>query len=645
MKRFYFLCMLLITLSLSAQQYIVSDDALERGWWNRPYVRYEAESGHCTTTGVFLTPTDDQRELQSEASHQMAVQLLAKGDYVEWTLDSVGQGITIRFSLPDSENGIGSKGKIRISYTGNSVIPEDMFVYEVTLDSYWAWQYTARNGNYPDNTPSTDKMVRMRFDEVHFCLPLTMMKEKMKTGGRLRLTKIDDNDMPYTIDFVELEAVPEPLSFDDLQAENKVAYNPSTDGDIADFISQNGGKTIYIPAGRHLTKKRIYLNKHNTHLVGAGEWHTEIFFTASSDAADTYSLRGIEGSADNLLVEGLTLNTVNNKRYYQNNDSKQVGKGFMGGWGHNSIIRNCWVEHFECGAWIADYTGEKGSENLLVENCRFRNNYADGINLCQRSTGHLVRYCSFRNNGDDDMASWSTTVRSKNCTFAYCTAENNWRASSLGFFGGENLEAHHLSIVDALECGMRFNADFSGRGFATEGRIYVHDITITHSGCTGGAWGTAGDFWGNMQGAVNIGSTGYYDVNNLYLENINVNDSRTNAFYIRAKSGHKINNLVLKDIAIDQSPGRGIYYSSVSGTARYCNITVTNCKEDENARPSNFKITESCDESAAVSNTEIEKSQTVKQIINNTVYIVKKDKESGYKYYHLTGSEAVVRQE
>ena len=64
-----------------AQEYVFPTDSLGRGYIDRPYARYEAEEGWCETNGVFLAPSDNQRDLQSEASHQQAVALAQAGDY------------------------------------------------------------------------------------------------------------------------------------------------------------------------------------------------------------------------------------------------------------------------------------------------------------------------------------------------------------------------------------------------------------------------------------------------------------------------------------------------------------------------------------------------------------------------------------
>ncbi|MCM1035282.1 MAG: DUF6383 domain-containing protein [Paludibacter sp.] len=585
----YLLCVLLCIVPVKAQKVEFADDALQRGYYNRPYQRYEAEPGCCLTNGTFLSASDNQRDVQSEASNQQALTLAMQDDQVSWILDKGGDGLTVRFSLPDATDGKGLKTTV-------AVYCNDRWQGDITLDSYWAWQYTQPGGNYPDNTPAEGKMVRMRFDEVHL-----LLKEKCVAGAQLKLVKKENDNIPCTIDFVELEDVPAPVLFDDIETENKVMYSPDK-GYVTSFVAANAGKTIYFPAGTYDISARLYLRNDNTRLVGAGMWYTTLYFSASSDQRSTHSNRGIEANANNLLLEGFYINTINNKRYYDNNPSYQVGKGLMGSWGVGSVVRNCWIEHFECGGWIATYSGGE-SRNLLIEHCRFRNNYADGINLCQGSTEHTIRYCSFRNNGDDDMASWSTGQLCVGNTFAYCTSENNWRASGLGLFGGKNQTAHHLAVYDPLETGVRVNSDFAGTGFAADGNILLEDISIHHAGCTSGNIGVSGDFWGNMQGACNITATANYNVSNLTVRRMDIQNSRSNALYLKAGGGKKITGLRLQDIHIDGAV-YGIYFSAVAGDAEWCNLTFDNLSRQEQnvASFSAFSWVEHCSDADAVDN-------------------------------------------
>lgn len=570
----------------SSVYHFPSDD-LGVGYLTRPYERYEAEPGYCTTDGTLLSPSEDQRTVEAEASHQQAVQLTAAGQQVSWTVNRPGDGFTIRFSLPDAADGRGTEALI-------AVLAGQDTVGKLPLTSWWAWQYCT--DNYPGNTPRSNCVIRMKFDEKHLRL-----SRKIAQGETMRVVLLSAESLPCTIDFVELEEVPAPVRFEDIADTDKLMFDGN--GDIADWIAENEGKALYVPEGRYETQKRIYLRGQNgTRLYGAGMWYTEIYYAASSEDLSTYDKRGIEASKSNLLVDGFYFNTVNRQRYYQQQDSKQVGKAFMGSWGSNSVIRNCWAEHFECGAWIADYSGNN-SKNLLVEHCRFRNNYADGINCCKASTGHIVRNCSFRNNGDDDIASWSTGNVCSGIEFAYCTAENNWRASSLAFFGGKDNRAHHIAIYDALESGARVNADFSGTGF--RGTTEMEDIYISHCGCVSGTKGQKGDFWGNAQGAFNVGGGSNYNVTDVHLRNITVVDSRNHAFFLRGASGKTLEGLRMENISVDgTAAGYGIYYSGATGNVTFCNISLENCKQGaENNHMSTLVISSDC--TTAVGETEV----------------------------------------
>ncbi|MGE5447517.1 MAG: glycosyl hydrolase family 28-related protein [Bacteroidales bacterium] len=566
-------------LKLQGQSVTFTDDAIERGYFNHPYLRYEAETGKCETTGSFLQPTYDQRELQSEASNQSALQLIAKGSYVQWTNQMPADGLTLRFSIPDNMEGKGTTGNLVLYVNGDSI-------QTIPLNSYWAWQYVLKSGSkYPDNLPDySTKFPRMRFDEIH-----VKLTAKIPAHATLRLVKADANDTPYTIDFAELEEVPAPVTFDGISDANKVAYSPAS-GKLQYFISDNKGKTIFLPPGKYEVDGKITITGDGTKLIGAGMWYTEIYFTASSDDRSTYNQRGIESGSSNVIVEGLFLNTVNNKRYYNNNSIYQVGKGLMGSFGSNSIIRNVWAEHFECGAWI------ELANNLTIQHSRFRNNYADGINLSYGCSNSTVENCSFRNNGDDDMASWSRGDKMcVNNTFRYCTTENNWRASGLGFFGGQQNKAYNIVIADPMEAGFRVTCDFPGMPFSSEGYSEFYNISVYKGGVAAGVAGTGGDLWGNQQGALHINSSSQYDLQNIKIYNIDFYNSKNDAVFI-GSTLKSIRNLRLKDIHIHQSGRYGLYFFNPKGDGTYCNLQYENigAATNTNALPSSFAFTEDC---------------------------------------------------
>lgn len=626
MKKGQFLLLVLCLLSganSSAQRVLFPDDEKERGYHQRPYLRYEAEPGRCQSDSLFLEPTYDQRQLQSEASHQTAVQLTEKNAYVQWTNEQTANGLTLRFSLPDATEGTGTQGLLALYVDG-------AYRQTLVLDSYWAWQYFLKtmSNPYPDNLPNdAAKFPRMRFDEIHILLdsPIT-------AGSVFRLMKADDNDRPCTIDFVELEPVPDPVTFESIRDENKVAYDRSMSLPV--FINQHGGQTIYLPAGRYEVDRRILLNREGTALVGAGMWHTEIYFTASSDDRSTYGNRGIEATVDRITLDGLFLNTINNKRYYNNDDRYQVGKALMGSFGASSVIRNVWAEHFECGAWI------DGTDRLTLSGCRFRNHYADGINLSYGSTNSVVEHCSFRNNGDDDMATWSRDSRMcENNMFRYCTAENNWRASSLGFFGGKENRAHHCLIIDPLEAGFRLTCDFPGAAFSDEGYSELYDISVYRGGAGRGNSGIDGDLWGNRQGALHINSSTHYDLQRIRIHDIDFYDSKDDAVFI-GSAGRSIHRLILQSLRIDGTGRYGIYYNNPRGDGHYCNIEYHRiaAATPTNPLPAAFLFDEDC--SVAISMPETENMQV---ITDNGRLLIVGPESSSISVYDTRGRQYPTR--
>lgn len=573
--------------TMSGQHLVFPTDAIQRGYYDRPYLRYEAEPDLCKSwQGEMLLPPEvySQKPLQAEASRQCALTLGDMSDYVEWTADGEADGLTIRFSLPDSADGKGQRSTLL-------VMAGDEKLGELNLDSYWAWQYTPiawQNEKYPDNTPADNKFARMRFDETSLVLT-----RPVHAGETFRLVKKSDDGISCTVDFVELEKVPAPVTFDRIEGD-KVIFDPEA-GTLQNLINSNPGKTIYIPAGEYNIPRRVMITVNDTKVVGAGMWYTRLYFSAAPDQRGTYSQRGFESNCSGLTFEGFSMNTANNCRYFNNNPSMQVGKGFNGSLGSGSVIRDVKIEHFECGAWIADYGGT-ASRGLLVENCRIRNNYADGINLSSGTCSAIVRHCSFRNNGDDDMASWSQPHQTADNVYEFNTAENNWRASSLGFFGGKSNIARDLYICDAMEEGLRINSDFEHTGYAPDGQMEVRRITIERCGDCAGTSGEHGGFWGAACPSLHIGGGYFADVVNVLLSDIEIKDSRWRGLNVSCNSGKSVKNLMLRNIHVDGVAGYewAIYVDpSARGYGDYDNLTWENCVEPAFGNGStNFTLTE-----------------------------------------------------
>jgi len=524
----------------------------QRGYYDAPYKRYEANLGQLSNGASVTSKSYVQSDLQSEASDQQCVNMSATNATVQWTLTEAADGLVIRYSVPD-----GQSGTLGV-YNGNTKLTT------LTLTSTWSWEYLWSNGN-PNNNGITNQNPRMRFDEVRYKLP-----SKIAVSGTLKLVRESGN---IHVDFAEMESVPAAIT----APAGSVTYT-GNGSDLQTFIDANGGKKIFIPSGVINVNRELYFGAANTSLIGAGMWYTQINFT------NTSSLNGgLRANASNISFSDLYLTTNSASR---SNSYKAINGVFTSG----STIKNIWAEHFECGAWIAQYNvgGPAIADGFTMSHCRFRNNYADGINLCKGTANAIVEHCNFRNNGDDDQAIWSADgLECINNTFRYNTSENCWRACGLAIYGGKNNKAYNLIIKDNLEAGIRVSNNFPGAPFNNDGMHEIHDITIT-------TCGTFNDTYNNPVAAVDIFSAtnAGSQVKNVQLYNLDILDSRNDAISISKRSGDGIYNLSFKDItvngtgkeypnnnALNRNWGRGYFVliaGSPSGNGTYCNMNYSN---------------------------------------------------------------------
>jgi len=541
----------------------------QNGYYDAPYTRYEADLATLNNASV-TTKSYQQSDLQSEASGQVCVNLPSAGASVTWTLSQAANGLVVRYSVPD-----GQTGTLEVFANGASV-------GTLNLNTYYSWEYLSVTTPGVKNTNP-----KMRFDEVRMKLP-----SNIPSGATLSLANQTGN---IYIDFVELESVPTLVS----NSVGDVVY--TGDGsDLQSFVDANGGKTIYLGEGVYNVNREIYFGVNNTILKGAGSWYTEIHFT------NTTTNGGLRANASNISFSGLYLSTVRNSR---SNSYKAINGVYTSG----SSISDIWAEHFECGAWIGQYNtgGPSIADGFVMAHCRFRNNYADGINLCKGTSNSIVEHCNFRNNGDDDMAIWSANgLECKNNTFRYNTSEHCWRASGCAIYGGYSNKAQHLLIKDNIEVGIRVNNSYSGVGFNDNGMHEFSDITII-------SCGTFNDLWYGAVGAIdlvcdNIAGT---RVQNVKFSNIQILDSKNDAIYIYKRAGEGFYNLVFENITIDGTGkeypynnannlnwGRGygiLFVGNPSGNGTYCNMTYLNrggnaTVDINNAQIGTFTWTASC---------------------------------------------------
>ena len=441
-----------------------------------PYTTHEAENA-TIENGATIQQSTDMESTAVEATNQTYVELPKKDAAVTFNVTEPANALNVRYTIPD-----GASGQLDVQVNGSSVGNLD-------LSSHSAWQYLKGDHEYDQAIDGSS--ARFRFDETR----LLLKDIQLKSGDKISLVKKKDDNVPYGIDFIELEQAPAPVA----QGENSInivekgaSANDDSDDTAALLAAveeaKASGKSVYIPEGRFNFDKQVNIEADNLKISGAGVWHTQLHFTSDKRYGGGivfgHNSNGIELS--NLYMDSNLTSRYNEDAQY---------KAISGTLGKDSKIHDIWVQHFEVGMWIGDYdqTGNmKYTDGLVVENARIRNNLADGINFAQGTKNSTVKNSNIRGNGDDGLAIWSSisdgtnAAAEENNKFLNNTIESGWRAAGIGIFGGKGHEISGNLIKDVFAgAGIRVNTVFAGHNFdLNDSGIKIHDNTILRSGTT-----------------------------------------------------------------------------------------------------------------------------------------------------------------
>ena len=441
-----------------------------------PYTTHEAENA-TIENGATIQQSTDMESTAVEATNQTYVELPKKDAAVTFNVTEPANALNVRYTIPD-----GASGQLDVQVNGSSVGNLD-------LSSHSAWQYLKGDHEYDQAIDGSS--ARFRFDETR----LILKDIQLKSGDKISLVKKKDDNVPYGIDFIELEQAPAPVA----QGENSISIvdkgasaNDDSDDTAALLAAveeaKASGKSVYIPEGRFNFDKQVNIEADNLKISGAGVWHTQLHFTSDKRYGGGivfgHNSNGIELS--NLYMDSNLTSRYNEDAQY---------KAISGTLGKDSKIHDIWVQHFEVGMWIGDYdqTGNmKYTDGLVVENARIRNNLADGINFAQGTKNSTVKNSNIRGNGDDGLAIWSSisdgtnAAAEENNKFLNNTIESGWRAAGIGIFGGKGHEISGNLIKDVFAgAGIRVNTVFAGHNFdLNDSGIKIHDNTILRSGTT-----------------------------------------------------------------------------------------------------------------------------------------------------------------
>ncbi len=502
------------------------------------YVEQEAENA--SYTGTLIGPNYTFTTLPAEASGREAVQLNARGQYVEFTLTQPANALDLRSSIPDSANGAGLTAPLNLYINGHRQAA-------LSLTSRFGWFY----GGYPFTNRPTDGIPHHFYDETRMLLGQTF-----PTGTKIRV-QMDavDNAPWYVIDLADFYQVPAPytqpngyLSVAAFGADPTGCADSTQAIQNAVNAAESSGKGVWVPAGNYRVTSHILLN--NVTIRGAGPWYT----TLGGKGVGLYGNYAPTPSSNvqiyDLAISGQVMNR---------DDSAQLN-GIGGSLGAGSVVQNVWIQHTKAGMWF-----DGPFSDLLVVGDTMRDLTADGINFHDGITNAIVEQTTVRNTGDDGLAMWSGGGSDEHDIFKFNSVQNPILANNIAIYGGanngmtDNIVADTLTEGGGLHVGNRFGA------MPLAGTTTIARNTTIRAGQLDPNWQYGvGALWfyaqnGSMSGTINV-------------TNDELDDSPYEAIMF---TGESITNVNFEHVTID-SAGTFAFQIQSAGSATASYVTATN---------------------------------------------------------------------
>lgn len=426
-----------------------------------PWTTYEAEQS--TTTGEKLV-SRIYGDIANEALNRSCVKLSATNQYLTWKVRGPANALVIRACVPDAANGGGASCTLTVAVNGTAR-------QKVTLSSLHSWLYgEGANGN--DNTPGKGTPHAF-FDEARDLLT----GPPLKAGDTITLYKQAADAAPwYVIDLIDLELVPPPPDKPaDCLAVTDFGAVPDDGKDDAAALAacvdkaRAEGKSVWVPVGTFHQTRPLALDR--IKVRGAGPWHTRLTGLGGLKPGDFNGNVGFKVTGSDAEVSGFT---VDGSVTTRSKDALQHG---VTGGGDRFRIEDLWVRHTNTGVWIGPCS------NGVVRRCRFRDTYADGLNINNHSENVVVEENHSRGNGDDGFAVYAGTDKGgaagpcRNVALKRNTAEGQRWGNGIGVYGGDAIVVESNLIVSANRCaGITVSTGFGSwplNGASITGNVFV----------------------------------------------------------------------------------------------------------------------------------------------------------------------------
>ncbi|MGB9993038.1 discoidin domain-containing protein [Streptomyces pseudogriseolus] len=491
-----------------------------------PFTSVEAESA--AHTGSRIGPDHTQGTLASEASGRQAVRLNA-GQRVEFTVPRAANAVTVAYSVPDGQSG--------------------------SLDVYV-------NGQRLDRTlPVTSKYSYVDTPWIpgtrthHLYANARMLLGRDVQPGDT--VAFQATNVQVTVDVADFEQAPGAATrpSGSVSVTDKGA-DPTGQGDstqaFREAIAAAQGGTVWIPPGEYRLTSSLN-GVQNVTLQGAGHWHSVV---RTSRFIDQSASSGNVHIKDFAVIGEVTERVDSSPDNFVN-----------GSLGPASTVSGMWLQHLKVGLWL---TGN--NDNLVVENSRFLDMTADGLNLNGNARGVKVRNNFLRNQGDDALAMWSLNAPDVGSVFENNTITQPNLANGIAIYGGTDITVRNnlISDTNALGSGIAIsNQKFLDPFHPLSGTITVDGNTLVRTGAMN-------PNWNHPMGALRVDSYDSAIDAQVRITNTTITDSPYSAFEFVSGSGR---GLAARNITVDGATvnrvGTVVVQAETQGAATFRNVTAT----------------------------------------------------------------------
>ncbi|MFJ4200486.1 discoidin domain-containing protein [Streptomyces sviceus] len=491
-----------------------------------PFTSVEAESA--TTTGTRIGPDHTQGTLASEASGRQAVRL-GSGRRVEFTVPRAANAVNVAYSVPD-----GQSGTLNV-YVNGTRLAKTLPVTSKYSYVDTGWIPGAKTHHFFDNAR-------------------LLLGQNVQAGDQVAF---ESTGTQVTLDVADFEQVAaaagQPAG--SVSVTSKGA-DPTGNGDstqaFRDAISAAQGGVVWIPPGDYRLTSALG-GVQNVTLQGAGSWHSIVHSSRFIDQA---------GSSGGVHIKDFAVVGEVTERVDSNPDN------FVNGaLGPGSSVSGMWLQHLKVGLWL---TGN--NDNLVVENNRFLDMTADGLNLNGNARGVRVRNNFLRNQGDDALAMWSLYAPDTNSSFENNTITQPNLANGIAIYGGTDIAVRNnlVSDTNALGSGIAIsNQKFLDPFSPLAGTITVDGNTLVRTGAMN-------PNWNHPMGALRVDSYDSAINATVNITNTTITDSPYSAFEFVSGGGqgHPVRNVTV-DGATVRNTGTVVVQAEAQGAATFRNVTAT----------------------------------------------------------------------